>query len=93
MLFDICLDMFEYLSENNQNVVVVHWNAGKGRTGTSIGCFLMYSGLSTTAEDAIRYYGRKRFKTGLGITQPWQIRYVKYFEEIYFGRIQSPIQK
>jgi phosphatidylinositol-3,4,5-trisphosphate 3-phosphatase and dual-specificity protein phosphatase PTEN len=51
---------------------------------------LIYSGLFKTSEDAIRYYGRKRFTSGLGVTQPSQIRYVKYFEEIYFGLINSP---
>lgn len=70
MLFDICLDMFEYLKANKKNVVVVHCNAGKGRTGTSIACLLIYSGFCKDAIEATKYYGRKRFKHGLGITQP-----------------------
>lgn len=89
MLFKIWADMYSYLMDP-QNVVVVHWNAGKGRTGTSIAWFLIYSGLSKNAQDAIRYYGRKRFSTGLGITQPSQIRYVRYFELVYKGVVWSP---
>jgi len=92
MLFQIWYDMFEYLMDPN-NVVVVHCNAGKGRTGTSIAWFLMYSGLATTSEDAIRYYGRKRFSSGLGITQPSQIRFVRYFELVLKGMIRSPCKK
>ena len=74
-------------------VWVVHWNAGKGRTGTAIAWFLLYSGLSKTAEDAIRYYGRKRFWHGLGITQPSQIRFVRYFELVLKGIVKSPTIK
>jgi phosphatidylinositol-3,4,5-trisphosphate 3-phosphatase/dual-specificity protein phosphatase PTEN len=89
-LFEICADMYEYLNKSKKRVIVVHCNAGKGRTGTSIACFMMYAGFMKNAEDAIRYYGRKRFTCGLGITQPSQIRYVKYFEKIYAGIINSP---
>lgn len=53
----------------------------------------MYSGLSETAEDAIKYYGRKRFSTGLGVTQPSQIRFVRYFELVLKGVIKSPSMK
>lgn len=89
LLFKICYDMYKYLLNPN-NVIVVHCNAGKGRTGTSISWFLIYSGLADNSQDAIRYYGRKRFSTGLGITQPSQIRYVRYFELVYKGVVCSP---
>jgi phosphatidylinositol-3,4,5-trisphosphate 3-phosphatase and dual-specificity protein phosphatase PTEN len=90
VLFKSCHSMYEFLLEDDNNVIVVHWNAGKGRTGTSIAWFLIYSGLAENAEDAIKYYGRKRFSHGEGITQPSQIRYVKYFEKICKKEIQSP---
>lgn len=92
LLFKIWYDIFEYLMDPN-SVAVIHWNAGKGRTGTCIACFLLYSGLSKTSEDAIRYYGRKRFSTGLGITQPSQIRFVRYFELVLKGIVRSPCLK
>lgn len=93
ILFQACQLMYSYLQEDNQNVVVVHCNAGKGRTGTLISCFLIYSGLAENAKDAIMYYGYKRFTHGKGVTQPSQIRYVEYFEKIYKGIIRSPSLK
>ncbi len=51
-----------------KNVAVIHCNAGKGRTGTLISCYLMYSGLSDNAADAMKYYGWKRFSHGRGVT-------------------------
>ena len=92
-LFEVCEDMFNYLVKDPNRVIVVHCNAGKGRTGTSIACFLMYWGLLQTAEDAIKYYGRKRFSSGLGVTGPSQLRYIKYFEEIFQNQIKSPSAK
>jgi len=55
---------------DHENIVIVNCNAGKGRTGTSIACFLMFSGLAENAVDGITYYGWKRFAHGRGVTQP-----------------------
>jgi phosphatidylinositol-3,4,5-trisphosphate 3-phosphatase/dual-specificity protein phosphatase PTEN len=93
LLFESCDHMFKFLNENNSNVVAVNCNAGKGRTGTSISCFLMYSGLSDNFIHAITYYGWKRFKTGRGVSQPSQQRYVQYFEMAFKRQIQSPSLK
>ena len=80
VLFAACKRMYEFLEEDDRNVIVVHCNAGKGRTGTSIACFLMFWGLSRNSTDAINYYGWKRFSTGKGVSQPCQLRYIHYFE-------------
>lgn len=74
ILFEVCEEMYKYLKSNNsdliyilehhENIVIVNCNAGKGRTGTSISAFLLYSGLSDNALDAITYYGWQRFEHG-----------------------------
>lgn len=87
VLFLSCDSMFEYLRSNKNNVVSVNCNAGKGRTGTSISCFLIYSGLSKNYKSAITFYGWKRFYTGRGVSQPSQQRYVQYFERVYKRKV------
>ena len=82
--------MFEYMNKDTANVVIVHCNAGKGRTGTAISCSLLYSGLSTNFIDALTYYGHQRFSTGRGTTQPAQQRYVQYFDEVLKRKVVSP---
>ena len=42
--------MYEFLKKDKRNVVVVHCNAGKGRTGTSIACLLMFAGIDFLAD-------------------------------------------
>lgn len=83
MLFKICSIMMEYLLGNQERVSVIHCNHGKGRTGTLICCFLLYSGYFTDADEAMAFYAKQRFeKEGYGVTQPCQIKYIYYFNQI-----------
>jgi phosphatidylinositol-3,4,5-trisphosphate 3-phosphatase/dual-specificity protein phosphatase PTEN len=54
--------------EDERNVVVIHCNAGKGRTGTAISCLLLYSGFVENMDDANKFYGMRRFSSGIGVT-------------------------
>ena len=78
-LFTICVSMINFLKKNEKNVVFVNCQAGKGRTGTIICCFLLFSGYFTKPDDCFDYYSYKRFQRGQGVTQPSQRRYVNYF--------------
>jgi phosphatidylinositol-3,4,5-trisphosphate 3-phosphatase and dual-specificity protein phosphatase PTEN len=42
LLVGACSKMLEFLSSDPENVCFVHCNAGKGRTGTLICCYLMF---------------------------------------------------
>lgn len=51
-------------------MAVTHCNAGKGRTGTAISSFLIYSGMADNFLEALTFYGWRRFSNGRGVTQP-----------------------
>ncbi|CAD8055079.1 unnamed protein product [Paramecium sonneborni] len=83
VLFDICLQIHNILKSNFENIVVVHCLAGKGRTGTVICCYLLYSGRFNNVSDVLNYYGKKRFYgEGLSVNQPCQIKYINYFNDL-----------
>ncbi|CAD8205289.1 unnamed protein product [Paramecium octaurelia] len=83
LLFEICDLIHGYLKGNINNVVVIHCLAGKGRTGTIICCYLLYTGKFKCVKDVLYYYGKKRFeKEGLGVNQPCQVKYVEYFHTL-----------
>ena len=92
VLFKSCQSMFDFM-KCDKNIVSVNCNAGKGRTGTSISCFMIFSGLANNFVESITFYGWKRFKTGRGVSQPSQQRYVQYFDLIFHRIIKSPSHK
>jgi phosphatidylinositol-3,4,5-trisphosphate 3-phosphatase/dual-specificity protein phosphatase PTEN len=57
--------------------VLTALQAGKGRTGTVIACYLLYSGLFKEAVHAKSYFGFKRSQTNWGVVGPAQVRYGK----------------
>ncbi|KEG09395.1 tyrosine phosphatase isoform [Trypanosoma grayi] len=68
-----------------RRVVVVHCKGGKGRTGTMVSAYLMYSGRKATADEALDHFSVMRTAFGgkfQGVQTPSQDRYVRYFERL-----------
>ena len=48
---------FLFTIEDPENIIVVHCNSGKGRTGTAICAILIYMGYCSNMDDCLRFYG------------------------------------
>ena len=65
-----CDEMLRWMLLDTAHIGVVNCDAGKGRTGTFISCFLLYARRFTEPTEALNYYKCKRFLTGGGVTHP-----------------------
>jgi hypothetical protein len=54
--------------------------AGKGRTGLLMACYLLHCRAQTSARDALAAVAAKRTTDGKCVTIPSQLRYVKYVD-------------
>ncbi len=82
LIVQFCEDAKKFLDENEKNIVAIHCKAGKGRTGTFICCLMIFLNLFENADESLAYYSMMRTGNGKGVTNPSQIRYVHYFEDI-----------
>eukprot|EP01090_Pellita_catalonica_P020851 TRINITY_DN7643_c0_g1_i1.p2 TRINITY_DN7643_c0_g1~~TRINITY_DN7643_c0_g1_i1.p2 ORF type:complete len:376 (-),score=46.10 TRINITY_DN7643_c0_g1_i1:1290-2417(-) len=81
LLFRIIISIDDWLMEDPENVAIVHCLAGKGRTGTVISSYLLFSGLFDNPTAASNYFGSQRSEQDLGVQQPSQMRYISYFHK------------
>jgi phosphatidylinositol-3,4,5-trisphosphate 3-phosphatase/dual-specificity protein phosphatase PTEN len=79
-LLDFCENAHKFLSRHPENVIVAHCKAGKGRTGTVLASYMLYSGQWSTADEALQMFAAARTENQKGVTIPSQIRYVRYME-------------
>jgi len=72
-LFKIIEAMDQFLKEDPTNVVAVHCLAGRGRTGTIIAAYLLYSKLFDDSKAALDFFAIKRSSEGQGVIGPSQV--------------------
>lgn len=82
LLFQIIVSMDNWLSASPEHVAVIHCVGGKGRTGTVISCYLIFTGYFADPQEALLHFAYMRSMKERGVTQTSQKRYVTYFQNI-----------
>jgi len=89
-----CTRVGAALAEDEADVVAVHCKAGKGRTGVMVAAYLGHISAhdgrtgADSADAAIGTFRAARTPDGDGVSNPSQMRYVRYFCEV--ARAPSP---
>ena len=53
LILDYCIDIILFLIKNSEFVVAINCKAGKGRTRVMVCCYLIFSGLCKSADEAL----------------------------------------
>ena len=93
LMLEFCIDVCIFLLKDNENVVAIHCKAGKGRTGTMICAYLLFTGVALNSVQAFEMYGTRRSKEKRGVTVPSQRRYIQHFETYLSCNFQRPYFK
>ena len=93
LMLEFCIDVCIFLLKDDENVAAVHCKAGKGRTGTMICAYLLFTGVALNSVNAFEMYGTRRSKEKRGVTVPSQRRYIQHFETYLSCNFQRPYFK
>ena len=78
-MLDFATSVINWLNADAENVVAVHCKGGKGRTGTMICIYMVETGLFSTADESLDYFGSRRTDLNVGgkfqgVETPSQVR-------------------
>jgi len=80
-MLHFCEQAHTFLQQDPTNVIAVHCKGGKGRTGTMICSYLLYSGVCSKADEALELFANQRTSESgqrEGVEAKSQERFVHY---------------
>lgn len=92
-MLEFSSDICSYLLNNKSNFAAIHCKAGKGRTGSMICAYLIFSGIANNVKQALSLYAERRSEKLKGVTVPSQIRYLQHFETFLNLTFEKPFYK
>ena len=93
MMLEFSADACNYLLNLKDSYIAIHCKAGKGRTGSMICAYLIFSGLANSSKEAMDLYAERRSKELKGVTVASQRRYLQHFETFLNLTFQRPFYK
>ena len=60
LILEFCIDIVLYLNRNPDGLCAIHCKAGKGRTGVMIVCYMIFTGICNSSQDALKIFAEKR---------------------------------
>ena len=90
-LVRLVCDVEDWLAADPGNVAAVHCRGGKGRTGSAVVAYLLYSRLVRSVDEGLLLFASRRTnarKRGRlqGVDTPSQVRYMQYFHALLLSQ-------
>ncbi|CAK6434789.1 unnamed protein product [Pipistrellus nathusii] len=86
----ICKAQESWLLSDPQHVVVIHCRGGKGRIGVVIACYMHFTNVSASADQALDRFAMKKYYDDKvsALMQPSQRRYVQFLSGLLSGTVK-----
>ncbi|KAK1334728.1 LOW QUALITY PROTEIN: hypothetical protein QTO34_004294 [Cnephaeus nilssonii] len=86
----ICKAQESWLHSHPQHVVVIHCRGGKGRIGVVIACYMHFTNVSASADQALDRFAMKKYYDDKvsALMQPSQKRYVQFLSGLLSGTVK-----
>jgi PTEN phosphatase family protein len=86
-MLQFCKVAERWVGDNPAHILAVHCRGGKGRSGSMICAWLLYSGYCRSASEALHFFGEKRTDKSKGskfqgVETKSQTRFVDYFDRV-----------